>query len=121
MANFSLREPKYGDIIRVKIKDDIYHYGIYESDMSIIQFGTATDAFKRDSKDVKVLTSNIKEFLNGKFLEVREYSFIEKIKKNKPDVIIKKAKDRIGEDGYDLINNNCLHFVNECVFNKHIN
>ena len=36
MANFSLREPKYGDIIRVKIKDDIYHYGIYVSDDEII-------------------------------------------------------------------------------------
>lgn len=121
MANFSLKEPKYGDIIRVKIKDDIYHYGIYESDMVVIQFGLASDAFKRDAKEIKVLTTSIKEFLNGKFLEVREYSFFEKIKKNKPNIVIEKAKSRIGEEGYDLINNNCLHFVNECVFNKHIN
>ena len=121
MANFSLKEPKYGDIIRVKIRDDIYHYGIYVSDMEVIQFGTASDAFKKNSKDIKVLTTTIKEFLNGKFLEVREYSFMERIKKNKPNVIINKAKSRIGEEGYDLLNNNCLHFVNECVFNKHIN
>ena len=80
MANFSLREPKYGDIIRVKIKDDIYHYGIYENDNSVIQFGSAKDAFKTDSSDVCVETTTIKDFLNGKFLEVREYSFIEKLK-----------------------------------------
>lgn len=121
MANFSLREPKYGDIIRVKIKDDIYHYGIYENDNSVIQFGSAKDAFKTDSSDVCVETTTIKDFLNGKFLEVREYSFIEKIKKNKPDLVIKKAKERLGEKGYNLISNNCLHFVNECVFNKHVN
>lgn len=121
MASFSLREPKYGDIIRVKIRDDIYHYGIYENDNSIIQFGSANDAFKTDSSNVKVEITTIKEFLNGKFLEVREYSFIEKIKKNKPDLVIKKAKERLGEKGYNLISNNCLHFVNVCVFNKHIN
>ncbi len=121
MANFSLREPKYGDIIRVKIRDDIYHYGIYENDNSIIQFGSAADAFKSDAKNVKVEITTIKDFLGGKFLEVREYSFMEKIKKNKPELVVSKAKGRLGETGYNLIENNCLHFVNECVFNKHIN
>ena len=121
MANFSLREPKYGDIIRVKIKDDIYHYGIYVTDDTIIQFGNASDAFLTDSSNVCINKCTIKEFLNGKFLEVREYSLIEKIKKNKPDTVVKKAESRLGEKGYNLISNNCLHFVNECVFNKHIN
>ncbi len=121
MANFSLREPKYGDIIRVKIKDDIYHYGIYVSDDEIIQFGYAKDAFLSDASNVCVNKCNIKDFLNGKFLEVRDYTILEKIKKNNPKKVISIASSRLGEKGYNLINNNCLHFVNECVFNKHIN
>ena len=118
MANFSLKDAKYADIIRVKIRDDYYHYGIFENENSVYEFGSAKDAFKTDSKDISVINVTIKEFLDGKFLEVREYSLKEKFKKNKPDIIIKKAKERLGEKGYNIISNNCLHFVNECVFNK---
>lgn len=118
MEKYSLKEPKLGDIIRVKIKDDIYHYGIYENDSSVIEFGSSSDAFKQDTSAVSIQVTTIDKFLNGKFLEVREYSLKEKLTKNKPNKVIEKAKARIGEKGYNLLNNNCLHFVNECTFNK---
>ena len=72
-----------------------------------------------NKEEVKVLSTSINEFLNGKFLEVREYSLKEKLSKNNKDKIIKLARSRIGEAKYDILNNNCEHFVNECVFNKH--
>ena len=30
--------------------------------------------------------------------------------------IIKIAEGRLGEGGYDILHNNCEHFVNECAF-----
>lgn len=118
MIKWSLRLPKEGDIIRIPIGKNMHHYGIYVNDSCIIQYGTSKDIFK-PKEEVKVLVSTIDEFLNGKFLEVREYSLKEKITKNSPKKIISLAKDRIGEAKYDILNNNCEHFVNECVFNKH--
>jgi hypothetical protein len=118
MAKWSLKCPKEGDIIRVSIGNNIHHYGIYVSDSCIIQYGKASDIFQ-DSSEVSVFVGTIKEFVGNKYIEVREYSLIEKLKKNSKEKIIKKAKERIGEKKYNILNNNCEHFVNECVFNKH--
>lgn len=119
MSNWTLKEPKYGDIIRVEINKDYHHFGIYVSDDEVIQYGLLQDIFK-EAKDVVVLKSTIDEFRNKKFVEVREYSLKEKLLKNKPDKVVSKARARLGEANYNLYENNCSHFVNECVFNKHI-
>ena len=118
MAKWSLRCPIEGDIIRVSIGNNMHHYGIYVSDSCIIQYGKASDIFQ-DSSEVSVFVGTIKEFIGNKYIEVREYSLIEKLKKNSKEKIIEKAKERIGEKKYNILNNNCEHFVNECVFNKH--
>ena len=118
MVKWSLRDPKEGDIIRISIGRNMHHYGIFVSDSEVIQYGRSSDIFK-NKEEVKVLSTSINEFLNGKFLEVREYSLKEKLSKNNKDKIIKLARNRIGEAKYDILNNNCEHFVNECVFNKH--
>ena len=118
MAKWSLRCPIEGDIIRVSIGNNMHHYAIYVSDSCIIQYGKASDIFQ-DSSEVSVQVGTIKEFVGNKYIEVREYSLLEKLKKNSKEKIIKKAKERIGEKKYNILNNNCEHFVNECVFNKH--
>lgn len=118
MAKWSLRCPIEGDIIRVSIGNNMHHYGIYVSDSCIIQYGKAYDIFQ-DSSEVSVLVGTIQEFVGNKYIEVREYSLLEKLKKNSKEKIIEKAKSRIGEKKYNILNNNCEHFVNECVFNKH--
>lgn len=119
MNKWSLRKPILGDIIRIDINKDYHHYGIYVSDDEVIQYGLAKDILKPNNL-VSVLKSNINDFRMNKFVEVREYTFIEKLKKNKPSKVIALARARLGEMKYDIINNNCSHFVNECVFNKHI-
>ena len=40
--------------------------------------------------------------------------------KNSDEEIIRIALSRLGEGNYDLLKNNCEHFVNECVFNDEI-
>lgn len=108
--------PYPGAHIRVQI-NGIYHHGIYLSDEEVIQFGLPFDML-RPKEEVKVLKSDINDFLQGGFLEVRVYDKKEKKLKNSEEDIIKIALAKIGEDGYDIVHNNCEHFANYCVFNK---
>lgn len=120
MEKYVSKEPKAGDIVKVEIKKGIYHFGLYLGDDKIIQYGLAKDFLNTKKEDVCVLISSMDEFLDGKMALVRLYSFTEKFKKNSVKKSIDKALARLGEKSYDPINNNCEHFVNECVFNKHI-
>ena len=119
MEKWSLRTPSRGDIIRVNLNNKYYHYGIYVDDDTIIQYGRFDDMLKKNASDIEVLITNISDFSFKKFVEVYNYSLKEKLKKNKPDIVIEKAMSRLGEQKYNIVNNNCEHFVYECVFNKH--
>lgn len=53
---WQLKEPTFGDIIRVK-SGSIYHYGIYASDSEVIQFGLSPNHTDRVAdRDVEVLS-----------------------------------------------------------------
>lgn len=114
---WELIDPKYGDIIRVKV-GSIYHYGIYADDDTIYQFGLSP-ALRVDLPDseVEVCTSDVSTFLCDGFLEV---GVVEKKdgKPNPPDKIVELCKSKIGERGYHLLYNNCEHFANLCYFGK---
>ena len=116
---WTLNEPKYGDVIRVNINKTYYHYGIYVSDDEVIQYGRLDDMLKKNKDEVEVLVTSIKDFADNKFIEVGSCSLKEKLIKNKPDKVVMLARKRIGEREYDIVDNNCEHFVYECVFNKH--
>ncbi len=111
------KEVQPGDIIRIAL-GPIYHYGIYVSDDEIIQFGLPPVTLRRNEAEIEVCVTDIDGFLCGKFLEVAELDRKEKRKSRKPEKIIEIARSRIGERGYNLLHNNCEHFVNDCVFGK---
>lgn len=117
MVNWSQKKPVMGDQIRVNRK--FYcHHGIYCDDNTIIHFGSTTQEL--DPEKAEVLISDLSTFLKGGILEVREYSEDELKRKRKPIEIVNYAFTQIGRKGYDLINNNCEHFSNECAFGEHI-
>jgi len=116
---FITKEPNKGDIIKVLISNNIYHFGIYLGNDEVIEYGSAKDFLKTDKKDVKVQISSMDSFLDGKNVLVAKLGLIEKMKRNSVNKTIELAKARLGETKYDPIENNCEHFVNECVFNKH--
>ncbi|MBE7067305.1 MAG: hypothetical protein E7385_07125 [Ruminococcaceae bacterium] len=116
-----MKEPSPGDIVRVNM-GIYYHYGIFESDDSIIQFGLPNNV-KSDPAAIEVLTTNAQVFLGTdsdtlRLMEVAEYSHDEMRSKRKPAQVLEYAHSRIGNRGYDILHNNCEHFVNECVFDK---
>ena len=109
---------KPGRIVRTKINNTFFHYGLIIEDEKVIQYGRGKDSIEKPASDVEVLITTLDEFNNG-FIEVSKYSLKEKLKKNSVKKSIALAKSRLGERKYDFLKNNCEHFVNECVFNKH--
>ncbi len=116
---WTVREGKPGDMVRVKVNNQMDHYGVYISDDEIIQFGMNPSLRLGVSEsEVKVLSTDINEFRNGNFPEFADLSFSEKMKRFKTDKILENARSRIGEGGYNIIFNNCEHFAYECIFGK---
>lgn len=109
-------QPKSGDLIRVKV-NFYYHYGIFKDNETVIQFGLP-DNSNTPSDQIKVLTTDIYTFSNGAFIETAKYEGFEKLKKRPPEQIINTAMSRLGEGGYNILNNNCEHFATECVFGE---
>ncbi len=109
---------KKGKIVRTKVNNSFFHYGLIIDDNKVIQYGKAIDSISKPAHDVEVLITTLDEFNNG-FIEVCKYSFWDLFKKNRTKKAIKLAMARLGEKKYDFLKNNCEHFVNDCVFNKH--
>lgn len=110
-------EPRTGDIIRIELSMGLYHYGIYVSDDEVIAFGLPPiDGFTVPSEQIKVISTDIEKFFCGRFLEVAKLGFLEKLKARKPNDVVAYARSRIGDGGYNIVKNNCEHFVYECVF-----
>ena len=113
---WEMKEARYGDIVRVSL-GSIYHYGIFVSEDEVIQFGLPP-APNRRAEDVEVLSAPVDDFLAGGFLEVGIAEGREKKRRKSPKETVAKAKERLGEKGYNIINNNCEHFANECAFGE---
>lgn len=108
--------PKPSQIIRTKVKF-YYHYGIFISEEEVVQFGLPDDPGK-PADQIKVISTDVYTFLSGGEIEVALPDNSERKKMRLPKEIIKTARQRIGEGGYDILHNNCEHFVNSCVFGE---
>ena len=108
-------QPKSGDAVRVQL-GQIYHYGIYVSDDEVVQFGLAPNLNTHvKSQDITVCTSTIEQFAQGGFVE-RGLAEKSDGKKRNAKSVVAFARSKIGQTGYNIIHNNCEHFVFECLF-----
>lgn len=113
------RKPVMADHIRVKRMDGVYaHHGVYISDEEVIHFtGTEDDSIFDWSKN-EVIKSDLKFFLKGGELEVKEYTDAEYKDLYPPEHIVRYARSCIGDMGYNLVFNNCEHFANFCTLGR---
>ena len=111
------KKPSFGDHIRV-CRGVYYHHGIYASDDFVIHFASKENVGEINASNALIITTSLNEFLMNGILEVREFTEEEIKSKRKPSDIINYALLAVGtrKGEYDLINNNCEHFANECVF-----
>lgn len=112
-----IKKPNYGDHIRVN-RGLYYHHGIYAADNCIIHFASNEKGHETDLKYASICLTNIDDFRKESIVEVREFTDIELISKREPSEIINFAFTKLGETGYDIFNNNCEHFANECLFGE---
>ena len=109
-------EPRYGDLIRTKVSF-YHHYGIFADENNVIQFGLPDDP-GRPAEQIEVLSTDIYTFLQGGNLEIGFPSKEEKKKLRSADEIVSIAQSKLGSKGYDILHNNCEHFMNECAFGE---
>ena len=110
------KTPVYGDLIRTKVRF-YYHYGIFVSEQQVIQFGLPNDPM-RPAEQIQVLSSDINAFLQDGEVEVAVPDGATRRQMRDADEIVRIALSRMGEGGYDILHNNCEHFVNDCAFGK---
>ncbi len=111
------KTPVFGDVIRTKVQF-YHHYGIFVSEEEVIQFGLPDDPL-RAAEQIKVLSTDVTIFLQGGELEVAQPEGAERRNLRTPEQIVSLARQRLGEGGYDILHNNCEHFVNDCAFGEH--
>lgn len=110
----SKKKAEYGDIVGISDEFMGYkydHYGIYIGNNNVIHYISTTGKVE----DAKIQeTSMSPYFKDGKFfvLDLRDSS------KLTVEESVKRAKERIGEKSYDLLQNNCEHFVFWCKTNS---
>lgn len=108
--------PEPGAPVRVKVSF-YHHYGIFVSPDSVIQFGLP-DGPSRPAEEIRVLSTDVYTFLQGGTLEVGIPDKAERKKLRPAPQVIAAAQGRIGQGGYDLLHNNCEHFMHECLFGQ---
>ncbi len=106
--------PSPGDIIRVKVKF-YYHYGIFVDENTVVQFGYP-DNEGIPPKEIAVVTTDVETFLAGGFGETASITKAESKSRRSPQKTVDYALSKVGTTGYNILHNNCEHFVNECVF-----
>ena len=111
------KEPACGDIVRTKVTF-YHHYGIFTENDTVIQFGLP-DNVNRPASETRVIETDVYTFLQGGEIEVGIPDFNEKKKMRPKAQIVSLARERLGQGGYDILHNNCEHFVNECAFGEH--
>jgi len=108
---------KPGDHIRVKYQN-FYHHGLYEGDGMVIHFAGPDMRQLLEPEVVQVRRDSLDTFSMDRHIEVRCYSLREKLQRRPVEKILSAARKSLGEKGYDILYNNCEHFVNRCVFGK---
>ncbi|MBV4420540.1 lecithin retinol acyltransferase family protein [Clostridium tyrobutyricum] len=100
------REPEYGDIIGTTDKYMGYtydHYGVYVGNNRVIHYC---------STDGKVANTKIQETSISPYFRENNFFVLDlgNSAKFSANQTVKRARSRLGEQSYDLLQNNCEHF-----------
>ena len=114
------KPPERGDHIRVcRMNGLYYHHGIFVSDNEVIHFTGDDDDSISDWSKAHVIKTTLQKFLKGGTVEVKEYTDDEISDLYPVEGIVNYARACLGDDGYNLIFNNCEHFANACTLGKY--
>lgn len=87
------------------------HHGLYIGNNKVIHYsGFATELSRG-----KISITSIDEFANGNSVSVHEHLF----RRYEAEESVERAVSRLGEDWYNVLVNNCEHFVTWCITGFH--
>jgi hypothetical protein len=110
------REPKPGDVIwadRIVQGKPYNHCGIYEGGGHVIHFA-APEGSEINQKNAVVHRTSFDMFADGCPLRIVDFP-----KGFSREETLRRARQRIGERGYDFAVNNCDHFATWCKTGEH--
>ncbi len=113
---WQFKEPKLGDMVRVKIKF-YHHYGIFIDEQRIVAFGMP-DNTGLDPETIEVVVTDVVTFMHGSTLETAVLRGAERRERRSAKDTVEYALNQVGRKGYHIFRNNCEHFANECVFGE---
>ncbi|NVE01252.1 lecithin retinol acyltransferase family protein [Massilia sp. BJB1822] len=87
------------------------HHGIYLGKDAVIHYAGFTSGLSKGAIEITTLD----EFCQGRGVEV----ILHRIRKWDADQTVARAYNRLGEDWYNLLLNNCEHFVYWCIEGAH--
>lgn len=106
-----------GAIIRIQV-GSIYHYGIFVDEAEVIQFGPAPVGGFLPAAQLRVEAVDIDTFACGRIVEIETPNGRERRRRFSAEKTVERARSRIGEGGYNLLHNNCEHFVYDCAYGE---
>lgn len=105
----SNQEPPLGAHLK-SVRRGYTHHGIYVGHGRIIHYaGWANNQ----------ATGPVEETDLDSFTQGNGYSIVHHYHSDPPEVIVARARRRIGETDYNVASNNCEHFCNSCVNDDH--
>lgn len=87
------------------------HHGLYVGNDLVIHYAGLSDGFNKESIDLTSLDT----FCDGNGYTVSPHPF----RIFSEEESVKRAYSKLGEDSYNIIFNNCEHFVNWCINGVH--
>lgn len=91
------------------------HHGIYIGNGQVIHYEGFCEAFKY----APITCVSLLEF-QGVAKQIQLVSYHRDELLYSPDEIVQRAKSRLGENRYSLLNNNCEHFASWCITGKSV-
>ena len=87
------------------------HHGLFVGDGSVIHYS----GFAHGISSGVIEVTSLESFCDGNEVHVRTY----KSRKHSRKVSVERAYSRLGEDWYNMLLNNCEHFVTWCITGQH--
>lgn len=86
------------------------HHGIYLGNNKVIHYSGLANGLRAGSVEI----TDLGTFSQGKRTYISHHS--NRVFSHRQTV--KRARSRLSEDKYNLLSNNCEHFVNWCIYDK---
>lgn len=87
------------------------HHGIYIGNSQVIHYSGFVDGMSSGAIEI----TSLKDFSRGQKIKVKKHI----VRTYSPEESVQRAYSRLGEDWYNVLLNNCEHFVTWCIVGIH--